>query len=86
MSDQTPLYDLEIYITGMTYPYRVSHTGSENAREIIESTYAAWGVPIPDSLRNTEASTFADRLAETGRYVHAEGKAETTVKPAGQQP
>lgn len=50
------------------------------AKELIENALAAWGIPFPATLRDSGQSTFADRLAATGRYLHAEGDASVIVK------
>ena len=59
---------------------RLSASGEVKAKELIGNALAAWGIPLPRTLRDSGQSTFADRLAETGSYLHAEGDVSIIVK------
>jgi hypothetical protein len=79
MSEQQPSYDVEITIRAGR-PFRVTDVSGKRAQEIIQSMYAAWGIGEPRSLADRPGSTFADRLAETGTYHHAEADAVSSVR------
>jgi hypothetical protein len=76
------VYDVEIVIKRQAaLPFRVPEVASEErVKEIIESFLAAWGLPAPDSLRDTGVSLFADRLAEAGRYESSNDEHRIRVK------
>ena len=59
---------------------RLSASDEVKAKELIGNALAAWGIPLPSTLRDSGQSTFADRLAETGSYLHAEGDVSIIVK------
>lgn len=74
-------YDLEIVIRRSAMPCRVPAIGAEErVREIVQSHLAAWGIRVPDSLRDNDESTFAERLAEAGEYRHDEQDYAIMVK------
>jgi hypothetical protein len=50
------------------------------AKELIGNALAAWGIPLPPTVRDSAQSTFVERLAETGSYFHAEGDVSIIVK------
>ncbi len=64
------MYEVEITIRRQhALPFRVTEVDTaERVKEIIESFLAAWGLPVPYSLRDTGLSLFSDRLAEAGLY------------------
>ena len=64
------MYDVEVVIRRQhANPFRVSEVaGEERVKEIIESFLAAWGLPVPYTLRDTGLSLFTGRLAQAGRY------------------
>jgi hypothetical protein len=59
---------------------RLSASDEVKAKELIGNALAAWGIPLPPTVRDSGQSTFADRLAETGSYLHAEGDVSIIVK------
>jgi hypothetical protein len=67
-------YDLEILILGRAaMPFRVPEiSAEERVREIVQSFLAAWGIPVPPSLRDNGKSTFAERLIEDGGFQYEE--------------
>ena len=72
------MYDVEVVITRMSYPLRVTGVSTETrAYEIMESTLAAWGIPIPADLRIPDH--FAALLAEQGSYSGTSSDAQISV-------
>jgi len=59
---------------------RPSAVSEAEAKELIENALAAWAIPFPATLRDSAQSTFVDRLADTGSYLHAEGDVSIIVK------
>ena len=80
------MYAVEIVIRRQhAQPFRVPEVASEErVKEIIESFLAAWGLPAPDSLRDTGLSLFAERLAATGRYDSSDDDHRIVVRRSGQ--
>ena len=66
------MYEVEVLICRRdAHPFRVTGVEAETrVKEIIESFLAAWGIADPYSLRDNGLATFADRLAEAGKYEH----------------
>lgn len=79
MNEQQSLYDVQVTIRDGR-PLHVSRVTGSRAQEIIQSMYAAWGIPDPPSLTDQPGSTFVERLAETGTYHHAEADAVSSVR------
>jgi hypothetical protein len=69
------VYELEVTIRRQhANPFRVTQVADEaRVKEIIESFLAAWGLPVPYTLRDTGLSRFADRLADAGSYEDGNG-------------
>jgi hypothetical protein len=75
-------YDLEIVIRrDSATPFRVPEIGEEaRVQEIAHNYLAAWGIRVPDGLRDNGKSSFAERLAEAGEYRHDEQDYTVIVK------
>lgn len=79
------MYEVEIVIRRQhARPFRVPEVANEDrVKEIIESFLAAWGLPTPDSLRDTGISLFAERLAAIGRYDDVNDDHRIMVRRSG---
>ena len=56
---------------------RPSAFNEAKAKELIENALAAWAIPFPPTLHD---SNFMDRLAKTGSYVHVEADVSIIAK------
>jgi hypothetical protein len=73
------MYDVEILIRRSAFPLRITRVcGEARVFEIIENALAAWGIPVPVSLRNV--AEFASLLAERGSYEGGADDAKLLVK------
>lgn len=74
------MYQLDATVRGLKI--KTATDSEAKAKELIENALAAYGIPFPPSLRDSKQSTFADRLATTGSYFHAEADVSIIVKRA----
>ncbi len=71
------MYDLEISTRDGRRQFEDIPTAGE-ARELVELTFAAWGVPVPPLVKDVAA--FTTRLFESGEYTHADIRIEVNVR------
>jgi hypothetical protein len=69
----------ELEVTNRGREMRVAASDEAKAKGLIGSALAEWGIPLPPTVRESSQSTFVDRLAETGSYLHAEGDVSIIV-------
>ena len=82
------MYDVEVVIRRQhANPFRVTGVaGEQRVKELIESFLAAWGLPVPYTLRDTGPSLFTDRLAQAGRYEDDDDEHRIVVRRTDRPP
>jgi hypothetical protein len=78
------LYDIKVLVHGSSNVITVQRVTAERAYEVAESMGAAWGLPLPEPMRDRH--TWVAKLDEKGAFSVDDDSMAVRVQRSADQP